>query len=169
MKASGAVRTQRRPTKAERERSVVVEKQHEVFAEALLAGHSKSAAARAAGYHPSNVDNVMRQQEVQEYLVQARSEVRSQTSLKRLDVLNVFLEAIDMARMQADAAQMINGAREIGKMLGFYEPEKISVELRGDQTALAARFRALSDAELLDIASGRTSVIEGSCEVVNGG
>ena len=154
-------------TSSKREKSAVVSSQREVFAEAILTGHSKSDAARAAGYHPANVDNVMRQQEVQEYLAEARQQLTEQTTIKRLDVLNIYLEAIDMARIQADPSQMISGAREVGKMMGYYEPEKIAVAMTNDQAALAHRFRQLSDAELLEIAAGRAKVIEG--EVVTHG
>ena len=81
------------------------------LADALLAGHSKADAARAAGYHPSNAAQVMRQEDVQAYLAEARSEISSLTTIKRLDVLNVFLEAIHMARNLGDPAQIIAGAR----------------------------------------------------------
>jgi hypothetical protein len=147
--------------KAPRKQSVVIDEKRKVVADALLEGHSQSDALRAAGYHPGNASNVMRQEDVQQYLAEARDEIKEVTTIRRLDVLNVFLEAIDMARTLADPAQMINGAKEVGKMMGFYEPETIKLEMQGAGTAMAAKFKQLTDEELFDIASKKAKVIEG--------
>lgn len=151
--------------KAERPPSEVIEAKHRVFADAILEGQSEAAAARAAGYHPGNAKNVMRQEEVQMYLEQGRNEIKDITTIKRLDVLNVFMEAIDMARTLADPAQMINGAKEVGKMMGFYEPETIKIETQlkdGDgKAAMASKIKGMTDEQLLEIAFGRAKIIEG--------
>lgn len=151
----------RAPSKTEREKSAVVEAKQKVFADAILEGHSQSDAARAAGYHPTNAANVMRQEEVQGYLAEARREVGNLTTIRRLDVLNIFMEAIDMARTMADPAQMINGAKEVGKMMGFYEPETLKLEVEGNTRSLSAKFKSLTDSQLLEIAAGRATVIDG--------
>ena len=151
----------RAPTKKEREKSAVIEAKQKVFADAILEGHSQTAAARAAGYHPANASNVMRQEEIQGYLTEARREVSDLTSMKRLDVLNIFMEAIDMARTLADPSQMINGADKVAKMMGYYAPETLKLEVEHNTKALSAKFKALTDAELLEIAAGRATVVEG--------
>lgn len=148
-------------TKKERAKSAVVDARQKVFADTLLEGHSQSTAARAAGYHPASASNVMRQEEVQQYLTEARREVGEVTTIKRLDVMNIFLEAIDMARTLADPSQMINGADKLAKMMGFYAPETMKLEIEHSSKALSAKFKGLSDAELLEIASGQARVIEG--------
>ena len=148
----------KKPTKAQREKSAVIEQKHKVFADAILEGQSEAGAARIAGYHPSTAKNVMRQEEVQEYISWGHA---FRPEFKRLDILNIFIEAIDMARTLADPAQMINGAKEAGKMLGYYEPETIKHVLTTDQAALSNKIKALSDDELLEMASGRAKVIEG--------
>lgn len=147
--------------KAPRQPSVAIDERRKIVADALLEGHSQADALRAGGYHPTNADNVMRQEDVQQYLAEARGELQDITTLKRLDVINIFIEAIDMARTLADPAQMINGAKEVGKMLGFYEPERISIEHSGTVTAMAAKFKQLTDEELYEIASKRAKTIEG--------
>lgn len=149
------------PTKAEREKSAVVDAKQKLFADLITEGHSEAAAARAAGYHPSNARTVMRQEEVQQYLAEARREVSDVTTIRRLDVLNLFMEAIDMARTLADPAQMINGADKVAKMMGFYAPETLKLEIEGNTKALSAKFKGLSDAELYEIAAGRATVVEG--------
>ena len=149
------------PSKKEREKSAVVDAKQKTFADLVMEGHSESAAARAAGYHPASAKNVMRQEEVQQYLTEARREVSDVTTIKRLDVLNIFMEAIDMARTLADPSQMINGADKVAKMMGFYAPETLKLEVETNSRALSSRFKQLSDAELFEIAAGKAKVVEG--------
>jgi phage terminase small subunit len=147
--------------KAPREPSVAIDEKRKVVADALLEGASKPDALRAAGYHPSNADTVMRQEDIQQYIAQARGELEDVTTLRRLDVINVFLEAIDMARTLADPAQMINGAKEVGKMMGFYEPERIDIRVSGSAQAMASKFKQLTDEELYEIAANRAKPVIG--------
>ena len=151
--------------KPPRKSSIVIEDQHKLFADMLSEGKSKAEAARVAGYNPSNVDTVMRQEEVQNYLQEARQEIEDVSTLRRVDVLNLFLEAIDMARIQADPSQMINGADKVAKMMGYYAPETLKLEVEQNSKSLQNKFRQLSDAELYEIAAGKAKVIEG--EVVS--
>ena len=104
---------------------------------------------------------------MQGYLAESRREVSDLTTIKRLDVLNIFMEAIDMARTLADPSQMINGADKVAKMMGYYAPETLKLEVENNTKALSAKFKALTDAELLEIAAGRAKVVEG--EVIEGG
>ena len=103
----------------------------------------------------------MRKEEVQDMLAEARAEVEDLTTIKRLDVLNLFMEAIDMARTLADPGQMINGADKVAKMMGYYAPEKRLVELSVGQNVLQAKFQQMTDEELLEIAAGRAKVVDG--------
>ncbi len=152
--------------KEPRPKSAVISEKQKVFADAILEGHSKAAAARAAGYHPASASNVMRQEEIQSYIEEARAVTTDVSTLRRHDVLNIFMEAIDMARTLADPSQMINGADKVCKMMGFYAPETLKLEIEGNSKALSARFKQLSDAELFEIAAGRAKVIDG--EVLDG-
>ena len=151
--------------KPPRKPSVVIEGQRKIFADMLSEGKSKSEAARVAGYHPSNADIVMRQEDVQTYLHEARAQIEDVSTLRRVDVMNIFIEAIDMARTLADPAQMINGADKVAKMMGYYAPETLKLEVEQNSKTLQTKFRALSDAELYEIAAGKAKVIDG--EVVN--
>lgn len=103
----------------------------------------------------------MRKEDVQNYLAEARKELSDASTLKRVDVLDILMEAIDMARTLADPAQMINGADKVAKMMGFYAPETLKLEVEGNHNVLASKFKALTDAELYEIAAGRAKVIDG--------
>lgn len=145
--------------KKPRDPSVVLKQT--AFADAVLEGKSASEAARIAGYHPSNASQKMREEEIQDMLAKAREELTNVSSLKRIDVLNMFVEAIDMARTMADPGNMINGADKIAKMMGYYAPETLKLDMTTNQSALQSKLKQLSDADLLEMASGRMKVIEG--------
>lgn len=137
--------------KPPRKPSEVISAQHKVFADTLLEGKSQSEAARAAGYHPNNVRQVIREESVQVYLERARAEITDVSTLKRLDVVNIVLEAIDMARTLADPAQMINGADKLAKIMGYYAPETLQVVDKTEEMSrekLASKMRSMSDEEL---------------------
>ncbi|MBK6906460.1 MAG: hypothetical protein IPH08_04900 [Rhodocyclaceae bacterium] len=135
--------------------------QQETFANAVLEGSNLSNAARAAGIPVASAGNVLRTNQVQMLIEEARREISNITTLKRIDVMNLFLEAIDMARTMADPANMINGADKIAKMLGYYAPETKRLELTMDQNLLQNKLRSLSDDELADLASSRATVVDG--------
>ena len=138
-----------------------VNPRHKQVVDAIMEGANESDALRAGGYHPVGGRNVMRKEEVQDMLAEARAEVEDLTTIKRLDVLDIFMEAIDMARTLADPGQMINGADKVAKMMGYYAPEKKLVELGVGQNVLQAKFQQMTDEELLEIAAGRAKVVDG--------
>ena len=140
---------------------LTVAEKREKLAEFVSQGYSPADAARAVGYSPTNASTVMRTEEVQAYLAKARAELTSISTVKRCDVLDLFLEAADMARTLADPQALIAAGREIGKMLGFYEPEKLTVEVSGSVAVMAEKFKQMSDEELLAIAAGEQPVYEG--------
>lgn len=141
-------------------------RRHKLVADALMEGYSEVDALRAAGYHPTSASSVVRHEEVQQFLAKARKEVEDKTTIRKFDVLNIFMEAIDMARTLADPANMINGADKVAKMLGYYAPETKRIELTTDQATLSSKLKQLSDAELLEMAAGRMKTVEGECEVL---
>lgn len=131
------------------------DEQNRVLTEKILEAESISVAARAAGITPTAATNRLRSSDVRSMLKEGREEITKITTIRRLDVLNVFLEAIDMARTMSDPSQMINGADKIAKMMGFYEPEEIKVDVSVNYEGALRKIRELSDVELLELAEGR--------------
>lgn len=153
-------------TKKQREKSIVTKQEelrakHEHFANLIMEGHEPAQAARACGYAPSTAYNVMKNEEVQLMLHKARTEIEDISKIRRIDVLNMFLDAVEMARTLADPGQMINGADKIAKFLGYYEPERIEITHLTDKNVLASKLKGMSDEELYAIASQKAKVIEG--------
>ena len=77
------------------------------------------------------------------------------------------MDAIQIARMNADPTAMIKGWSEVGKILGHYAPEVKKVELSVGQQRLQSKYEAMTDEELLEIAEGRVTVLNGESTRVN--
>lgn len=150
----------RQPRK-KRGNSVVTDKQDK-YVEARLDGKSKTEAARVAGYNTTNGGlQIEKSADVRAALQQARSELSSATQIKRADVIEMFKEAYDMAKLAAEPASMVASAREIGKMLGLYEPETIKLEASRAGSKIQAKLMSMSDDELMELAEGVATVIDG--------
>lgn len=81
-------------------------------------------------------------------------------------VMDGFLEAIDIAKIQADPMAMIGGWREIAKMCGYFEPIKHRLEVSVQGEVVIQKLQALSDAQLLELADGKADALEGEFTVL---
>lgn len=74
--------------------------------------------------------------------------------MTRKKVMDGFLEAAEMAKLQADPTAMVGAWREVGKMCGYYEPVKkqIDININGQVTQKIER---LDDDALLAIIKGQ--------------
>lgn len=88
------------------------------------------------------------------------------SGMTKKKVIDGFLEAIDMARVQAEPLVMISGWREIGKMCGFYEPTRaeLTISVAGQRTL--ARLEGLRDEELLQLVQEGPDAIDAEFEEV---
>lgn len=144
---------------APRPQSILLTEQQAAFVDATMLGADRVEAARAAGYSQPMGDGakVEKTKAVQAALAAARSELSSATQITRADVIDGFMEAINIAKLAADPSAMIKGWSETAKVLGLYAPEVKKIEMSMNQKRLASKYEAMSDQELLDI-------IEGKCE-----
>lgn len=76
--------------------------------------------------------------------------------MDRKQVMEGFKEAIEMARLMAEPANMIAGWREIGKMCGYYAPVETRVKVDVTGNLVLDKMNSLTDAELLKIISKGT-------------
>lgn len=131
----------------------------DAYVEAVLDGTPKTKAAKDAGYTamPATIE---KSDDVANALHFARSELSSALQVKRADMIEVMLDAIGMARTMGDPTAMIAGAREVAKVLGFYEPEKKIIELTGNQERVQQQFAQLTDQELLEIIEGESKRVD---------
>ena len=119
-------------------------------------------AAAAAGYHSPQTSHttVAKSEAVQAALREARDELSSAAQITRADVLDGFMEAINLARLSADPQAMIKGWTEVGKMMGYYAPEVKKLEITGNQKRLQSKFEAMSDEDLMRVIDGEATVID---------
>lgn len=87
------------------------------------------------------------------HVVQAREllkrELRGSTAVTREDVVFGIQDAIGRAKILADPKAEIMGWKEIGTMLGYYEPRKIDVNLNASVEVLQKNIRTIPTNELV--------------------
>lgn len=86
--------------------------------------------------------------------------------MNRKKVMDGFLEAIEMAKMQGEAGVMVNGWREIGRMCGYYAPEVKKIDVNITAKRVIDKLETLSDSELADMIEESATIIEGEATEV---
>ncbi len=131
------------------------------YIEGRLQGLPKWAAGRAAGIAESTLQKTVSAYERSPKVRAAirfliRESTKSVDELTKSDVLTGMMDAVSAA---STAAELVMAWREVGKLLGSYEPERKILEIR-DYTS--DELKELSDADLYRLAGeGMQSVIEG--------
>ena len=120
------------------------------YAEARLLGMTKSQAAKHVGYKGAGPEH---NSKVKAYLATQREVMRQRNQISRDDVIQGFKVAIDDAKLLSDPTAQIAGWREIGKMLGHYEPETKRLILTTDQEQQKHQLETMAEDELLRLAS----------------
>lgn len=137
--------------------------QQKIFVNAIIKGKAPNIAARMAGY--SQPDNqcytIAKSPKVQAAIQYLYKKYEKAGDVSRKKVMDGMLEAIDMAKLQADAGNMIAGWREIAKMCGYYAPEVKKVEVNITAKRVIDKLETLSDADLLQMIEESSNVIEG--------
>ena len=121
------------------------------FAVARARGESVPNAMAEAGYNeqPSYGYRLDKMPNVQALIRQEASKYAEASNMTRKKVIDMQLEAFEMAKIMAEPATMVASAREIGKICGLYEPQKI--EVSGTVTHELHRLHQLDDTELIKI------------------
>ena len=127
-----------------------------LYVESRMAGSPPVVAARMAGYE--DPDAKAPDLESDARIRQALEElIRFQTAERKLtrdDVLSGFLDA---TRMAQTATELTGAWREIGRVIGAYEPQKLDVNVNSMD-----RLKESSDEELLELAA-----LEGEYKVLS--
>lgn len=82
------------------------------------------------------------------------------TKMSRKRVMQGLLESIDMAKDMRQPNSMITGWKEIGRMCGFYEPERREITLSVNSKEILEEITTLSRDKLLEMAADQ-DIIEG--------
>jgi phage terminase small subunit len=137
--------------------------QQKMFIDAVMKGASPVMAARMAGYAQpeSQAHSVLKSPKMQEAIRYLHKKNEKVADVTRKKVMDGFLEAIDMAKLQADATAMISGWREIGRMCGYYAPEVKKVDINITSKRIIDKLETMSDEDLLRMVEESQSIIEG--------
>lgn len=68
--------------------------------------------------------------------------------VSREQVISMLLSSFELAKERGEPAAMVSASRELGRMLGYYEPVKTNVDLSVRLDGHLPRLEAMSDAEL---------------------
>jgi phage terminase small subunit len=135
----------------------LTQKQERFVAEYLIDGNGTRAAV-AAGYGLSgahaSASRMLRIVKVQEALQARQAADATRLAIQREDVIRGLLEAVEEAKAAGNPAAMISGWSTIGKMLGFFSPERVQVNVAMGDSDMVRRMEAMSDTELMAIVAG---------------
>lgn len=73
--------------------------------------------------------------------------------MDRKQVLQGILEAIEIAKDMRQPSSMISGWKEVGRMCGFYEPERREITLSVDKKEIIREIQEMDTKDLLEYAA----------------
>jgi len=124
--------------------------QQKRFVVAVGQGLSQTAAARHAGYKFASVEGyqLMRNPRVLVALEKERTKYEHASMMSRKKVIDGLVEAIDVARLQAEASSMVAGWREIARICGYFAPETKQINISVNGAIRVAEIEQMTDDEL---------------------
>lgn len=124
------------------------------FVQSWSKGNSIPRASLDAGFADTGIGyRLARMPNVLALKAQLSSKYEEEAQMDRKQVMDGFKEAIEMARLMAEPANMIAGWREIGKMCGYYAPVETRVKVDVTGNIILDKMNSMSDAELLRVIS----------------
>lgn len=124
------------------------------FVDEFIVSGNAAEAARRAGYSERTARQIaaenLSKPDIKAAIAVARQREATFWGIQKRDVLAALLGAIQLAREQHDPAAMIRGLVEVGKLLGFYNPEVVKLPLSEDAERLRQRYESMSDEELYE-------------------
>lgn len=124
--------------------------------EFVLCGNAAEA-ARRAGYSEHTAHQIayenLRKPEVTQAITAVRRRIAADFELRKEDVVIALFKAFKLAEAQADPANMVSAAREMGRLMGFYEkPDEMAAGGASGED-VRRRFATMSDQELMALAT----------------
>lgn len=90
-----------------------------------------------------------------------RRTLQVKTQITKQDVIEGIKRAIDQGYDISDPSAQIRGWSEIGKLMNFYEPQKVDIRLSGTIRELRQELAEASDEDLLKLVGPDANVIDG--------
>lgn len=136
--------------------------QQRIFVDAIIKQKPPIVAARMAGYAKpeANAYLIIKQPKIQEAIKYLHKKHEKVADMSRKKVMDGMLEAIDMAKIQADPGNMIAGWREIAKMCGYYAPEVKKIDINISAKRVIDKLETLTDEDLIRMIEDESKIIE---------
>ena len=129
------------------------------FIDEYIVCRNGAEAARRAGYGVVSArvtaSRLLTKANIKAALAIKEAVLARKVNINKVTIVNEVLASITMAKTKHDASTMIRGWVEIAKMLDLYKPEATIVAPNAENSVLRAKYEAMSDAELIEIAEGR--------------
>lgn len=125
------------------------------YVDARVCGMSPTQSCKAAGLPEGHAAGLEKSPTVQLALKEINERAMSEMTLTRKDVINGFMDAVKAA---SSSTELVQAWREIGKIIGAYEPQKIAVT---HEMLMPEQLRVMSDKQLMIAAGMEGKVFEG--------
>jgi phage terminase small subunit len=126
------------------------------FAEEYVLDGNATAAAVRAGYSARSAHvtacRMLKDPVVQAAVAERQALVAEELEITRQEVMRGLLEAVEIARLQAEPAALVKAWSEIARICGYYQPERKQVEVSLSAKRVIDQLETMSDAELLRLA-----------------
>jgi len=120
------------------------------FCHQIHLGLSPTAAGRSVGV--KNPVRVSKRPDIIAYILILQRDAAEKYNVTRDDVIAGFKDAIDTAHLLGDAQAKISGWREIGRMMGYYEPETKRIILSTEEENRKRQLGLMDEKLLMDMA-----------------
>jgi hypothetical protein len=133
------------------------------FVAEVLAGASATEAARRAGYSPRTARAIgaenLTKPAIRAVLEERRTLDAVRLKIQKEDCIAGILAGIATAKAQRNGGAMISGWVSIAKIMGFYAPQVVNVDVavgvQDDARRLQYRLQGMTDEELIELSQGR--------------
>lgn len=129
-----------------------------LFVKYWAGGESLTNAYVRAGYDPAGASYAYRMAHMPNILALYQEEKRAferDNQMSRKQVMEGFMDGIEMAKMLGEPASVIAGWREVGRMCGYYEPVKIQHQHTHEGKVLVEKLDRMSNEELAELIAKR--------------
>lgn len=125
-------------------------------------GESITSAMHRAGYNeqPSYGYRMAKMPNVLAEYQRLKQAYEDAAQMTRKKVMDMHLEAFEMAKLMAEPASMVSAAREIGRMCGYYEPVKQKIEVSVTGEVVSRRMETMDTQDLIKLVTEGMAAIE---------
>jgi len=125
------------------------------FIDEYLIDLNGAQAAIRAGYSPKcakeQASRLLTYAHVQAEIEERNRDIEIRLKISRENVLEGFQEAYEIAKDNNNPGAMTGACRELGKMCGYYEPDKKQIEVNQTEKGHLRYLESLSDEVLMEM------------------